>query len=139
MVNEGKREKRDPSIVVDAKELAGFTIRVTSNEKNFPKRYRMSVVNKIQERAISIVEELTIANEIYPDTKEEFAARRLHQKEARASCRALILLVEIAANTFQIRSSTFTSWVKQTTDLQKHITTWIRSDDNRFKNYRGTD
>lgn len=133
MRKEGEREEKyGPPVLVKAKELAGFTLRVTMNEKNFPKRYRFSITDRMQNKAMQILEELTIANEIYPDTYIEFDKRRLHMKEARASIRALIALAEVAVATFPVKPSTFAEWTRAASELQKQITGWIKYDDARF-------
>jgi hypothetical protein len=132
-----KSSERKPGkydILVAAKELAGYTIKITSAENNFPKRYRLSVVNKIQTMAVDIADWLMMANEIYPETRRELEARILYMKQARAACRSMMMLMEIAANTFNIKMSTFEEWTKQATDVRNHTTAWIMSDKNRFKN-----
>jgi hypothetical protein len=134
MRRQGERtQENGPPVLVVAKELAGFTLRVTSNEKYFPKRYRFSVVEKMQDRAFTIMEELVLANEIYPDNYVELCTRRAHMKEARASCRALMALAEVATQAFGVRQSTLKQWAMATVDLQKQITNWILSDDERFR------
>ena len=137
---ESKREVGKYDSVEKAKELAGYVIRITMNEKKFPKRYRFTVTEKIINRAIFIVDNLTMANELFPNTSLELDKRIIYMKEARAACRALLLLVEIAANAFSVSASTFKELTENTKELRKHITAWIESDKNRFRKiYRGTD
>jgi len=135
--------QRDPGkydSVEKAKELAGYVIRLTSNEKKFPKRYRFTVTEKIINRALSIADCLAMANEIFPNTVVELDRRILYMKEARASCRSLLLMVEVAANTFNVQPSTFRELTVSVKDLKKHVTAWIEKDKERFKKiYRGTD
>lgn len=50
-VRAGERTQGDLTVIVKTKEMAIYTLRITNNEKNFPKRYRLSVVNKIQDKA----------------------------------------------------------------------------------------
>lgn len=133
------RDERTPGkydVLEASKELAGYTIRLTSNENHFPKRYRLSVVNKIQDKAIYIADCLIMANEIYPNSKMELDRRILYQKEARAACRSLMTMIEIAADTFRIEAGTFRYWTRMATDVRNHTTAWIKSDLERFKNIR---
>lgn len=128
-----EKEEGKYEILLEAKKLAGYTLQITSNEKHFPKRYRFTVTNKAQELSMDIVNNLVIANEIYPNTRAELEARLLYQKKARAQCRALLTLVEIAAETFGVKAGTLEEWTKQTATLRGKITKWILTDKERFK------
>ena len=136
MKHESARDPGKYDVLQAAKELAGYTIKLTSNENHFPKRYRLSVVNKIQEQAINIVDWLIMAQEIYPNTEAELDQRLLYQKQARAACRSMMTLMEIAANTFGINAGTFAYWTEMTKNVRNHTTAWIRSDIKRFQNLR---
>jgi hypothetical protein len=61
MKHVGERTEGDYDILQKAKEVAGYVLRITQNEKFFPKRYRFSVTNKMQEKAMDIVEKLVEA------------------------------------------------------------------------------
>lgn len=137
MKHEANRNPGKYDILQAAKELAGYTLRITSNENNFPKRYRLSVVNKIQDQAVSIIDYLIMAQEIYPVSAIELDQRLLYQKQARAACRSMMTLMEIAANTFGINAGTFAYWTKMTRDVRNHTTAWIKSDIKRFEKLRG--
>ena len=130
------REKTEGKydILLEAKELAGYTLKITSNEKNFPKRYRFTVTNKAQEISMNIVEWLIMANEIYPNSRMELEERLLYMKKARAACRSLLTLVDIAASTFGIKPSTLEEWTRKITKLKSQTTGWIMKDRERFKN-----
>lgn len=132
----GEREPGKYDVLEAAKGLAGYTIKLTSNEKHFPKRYRLSVVNKIQDKAIFIVDCLITANEIYPNSVLELDRRILYQKEARAACRSMMTLMEIAADAFHVDAGTLRYWTKQTMEVRNHTTAWIMSDMERFKSLR---
>lgn len=115
-----------------SRELAGYTLRITSNEKNFPKRYRFSVVGKIQDKALEIVDWLIMANEIYPNTRIELERRTLYQKEARAACRSMMTLMEIAAETFGVNAGTLEHWTGMARAVRNHTSAWIKTDLKRF-------
>lgn len=123
--------------IIASKELAGYTLRITCNEKNFPKRYRLTVVNRLQERVLDIVDKLVMANEIYPNNRMELERRILYQKEARAGCRALMTMMDIAACTFRVEAGTLRYWTELAVNTQRLITAWIKSDKERFKQYMG--
>jgi predicted transcriptional regulator YdeE len=120
-----------------AKELAGYTLRITSNEQRFPKRYRFTVTAKLQEKALDILDKLIMANELYPNSKTEFDTRILYQKKARAGCRALMTLMEVAANAFKVEAGTLKYWTELAATTMRLITSWTLSDKERFKKYTG--
>lgn len=136
MKHTGERSPGKYDVLLAAKELAGHTIRLTSNENHFPKRYRLSVANKIQDKAIFIADCLIMANEIYPNSALELDRRILYQKEARAACRSMMTLMEIAAATFRIDAGSLRYWVEQARDVRNHTTAWIQSDLKRFQALR---
>ena len=49
-------------VVLKAKELAEHTLRVTSNCNRYPKKWRFSLVDKMQNKALEIYEYLHEAN-----------------------------------------------------------------------------
>ena len=135
MKHENDRTPGDYDLVEAAKELAGYTLRITSNEKNFPKRYRLSVVNKIQDMAVDILSCLIMAKELYPNTKMDYEQRLLYQKTALVKVRAMMTLIEVAANTFYVIAGTFEHWTGMAREVRNHTTAWIISDRKRFQRY----
>jgi len=132
MKHENDRTPGKYDVIEAAKELAGYTLRLTSNEQHFPKRYRLSVTNKLQDKAFYIVDCLITAQEIYPNSVLELDRRILYQKEARAACRAMMTLMEIAAEAFHVDAGTLRYWTRQTVGIRNRTTAWIMSDTERF-------
>lgn len=133
MKHVSERTQGDYDILQETKEIAGYVLRITQNEKHFPKRYRFSVTNKLQEKAMDIIANLIEAYEIYPNSQAEFDERLSRMKVARAEIRSLLTLTEVAATAFEIKASTFEYLTRQLMDLKKHLTAWIQSDLKRFK------
>ncbi len=57
-VPEGKRTESKLAVQTKAIELAIYTVTICSNEKNFPKRYRWCLTNKIVDTALEYYESL---------------------------------------------------------------------------------
>ena len=68
-VVKSKRGKSKFEVLVKANELAAFTIRICSNEKNFPKRYRWAITSKIVNEAIDICRYIRKANSAFSTGK----------------------------------------------------------------------
>lgn len=85
---------------------------------------------------MEIVDWLIMANEIFPNTRKELEQRLLYQKQARAACRSLMTLMEIAAETFGVNAGTLEHWTGMARDVRNHTTAWIMTDLNRFNNLK---
>lgn len=85
-------------VVTKARELAAYTIKICSNEKNFPKRYRWCITAKIVDCAIDVSSNVNAANSIYvnDDNKKDYQLRRQYQTKALAETYALLSMIDIA-------------------------------------------
>lgn len=131
-VRANERKQGDLTVIIKAKELAAHTLKVTSNEKVFPRRYRFSIVNKMQDKAFSIVANLIEANEILPRTKSEYEHRRLLQRKAMAECRSLATLIDISKETFQISTDRCSYWARMIFEIRTMTAAWFKKDEERF-------
>ena len=59
-----KQESNDLKVVIKSKELAVHTIKVTSNCNKFPKKYRFTLCDKMQNKSMNIYELLLEANRV---------------------------------------------------------------------------
>jgi hypothetical protein len=132
--------KRTPGkfdVLVKAKELAIYTIHITHNEKHFPKKYRFSIVKNLQDKAMYILDCLTMANELNPCGKDTFypeiyERRKVYQKEAYAACRSLLTMIDIAVELFDIKVAGVSHWTALVVEVKNKTNAWISSDASRF-------
>lgn len=54
--------ENDLKVILKAKELATHTLRVTSNANRYPKKFRFSLVDKMQNKSMEIYEMLFVLN-----------------------------------------------------------------------------
>ena len=76
-VPEGKRTKSKFEVIVKARNIVVHTIKITSNEKVFPKRYRWSFTGKLVDETVDMYKNLFFANSIRVVTKEDKILRSL--------------------------------------------------------------
>ena len=125
-------------VLVKAKELVIYTIKVSNNEKHFPKKYRFTIVQKLQEKAMYILDCLTMANELNPSDKDGnidediMTRRKLYQKEAYAACRSLLTQIDIAVELFDIDVSGVAYWTALCVEVKNKTNAWMSSDAARF-------
>lgn len=91
-VRANERNQGELTVIIKAKEMAAHTLRITNNEKNFPKRYRLTLTNKIVDKAFDIYTLLYEANELYPHNAAELEMRQNKQRQAMAYCRSLMAM-----------------------------------------------
>lgn len=125
------REETELTVITKANELTAYTIKICSNEENFPKRYRWCITSKIVESAIDIGNNIIKANSIYIRSEDDLAMRRKYQQEAMSETQALLNMINIAYNTFGIKSNRIEYWTQLIVDVQNLLRNWRKSDSNR--------
>lgn len=132
-VVKSKRGKPRLEVITKAIELSSYTIHICSNEKNFPKRYRWCITNKIVDYTIEICNNLNMSNSIYVSTKSDYQLRKQYQSKALVSTYALFTMMDIAYRTFSIDDDRMEHWTGLVLDIQNLTRSWIKSDSDRYK------
>lgn len=127
------RSQGDLTVIIKAKELASHTLRITNNEKYFPKRYRMTLTNRIIEKAVDIYTLLYEANEINPKNMQELEFRQYRQRQAIAYCRSLMALMDISKETFQLPAEKCRYWASMAFNVRNLTIAWYKQDEKRFR------
>lgn len=120
-------------VITNAEALVKYTLQITSNEKNFPKRYRWSLTSKIVDSSIAFFSDLKRANAVHVVTVEDKILRRSYQVRALAEIDALIGLMQIAYDVFSVDSDRAEYWTRLVMEEQILIREWRKSDNERFK------
>lgn len=128
-----KRRKGDFGVITKAEALVKYTLEITSNEKNFPKRYRWCVTSKIVDSTVSMFSDLTRANTIKVITKEDKILRRSYQVRALAEIGNLLGLMQIAYDVFNVDAGRAEYWTRLVIAEQEAIRNWRDSDRERYK------
>ena len=130
-VVKSKRGQGKLLVYTRSNELAVYTIKICSNEKHFPKRYRWCITNKLVECALTINNCVSAANAIYIADGDEEAhkMRRNYQTKALAESYALLSMIDIAYRTFGIESDRIEFWTRLVKDVQGLIRNWRKSEE----------
>lgn len=134
-VPEGRRSESKLAVQTKAKELALHTVTICGNEKVFPKRDRWIITNRIVTTALTIMEEVDMANDIFVSTKGDYELRRKSQTIALASTAKLLGLMELAFMKYGIESRKIRNWTQITIDTRDLIKKWRKSDKDRYGKY----
>lgn len=122
----GQESKRNFQLLVKAEELCEKTIRITSNPKKFPKKYRISLCYRMQDKAMTIYEKILDANRqaIGSTIREEL------QSNVVAECDKLLFYIKLSIRLNIIPEDSAESWSKLASDI-KHITLGWREGDKK--------
>ncbi len=132
-VLKSKRGESKLAVITKARELATYTVKICSNEKVFPKRYRWCITSKIVDTVLDIHANAIRANSIYVSVQEDYALRKQFQNKALSQTYSLLSLMDIAYNTFNIEDSKIEYWTGLVLEAQALIRKWRNSDAERYK------
>ena len=71
---QGRKEPSEFNVIVKCKDLIKHTFTITNSTERFPKKYRFTLVNRIQDKAVDIYECALEANELNLNDAQEFKA-----------------------------------------------------------------
>ena len=129
-----ERERKEPSefnVIVKAKDLVKHTFTITNSTERFPKKYRFTLVNRIQDKAVDIYECALEANELNLNDAKEFKERQRLQAKARTYCKELLFFIELSQEMGFISMSSSEYWSKMALEVKYMITAWKKRDKTR--------
>lgn len=110
--------ENDLKVIQKAKELATHTLKVTSNANRYPKKYRFSLVDKMQNKAMKIFEMLFEANRT--DIKNYKRDRLEMQTKAITYCDELLFYIEMSHDLEIINIDSVEHWPKMVSDVKTY-------------------
>ena len=116
-------------VILRAKDLAEHTLRVTSNCNRYPKKYRFSLVDKMQNKALEIYEYLHEANRT--DLKTCKVERSELQTRAITHCDELLFYIELSMKLEIISVKSMEYWSKMVSDIKHLAIAWRTKDKGR--------
>ena len=122
-------DNRELQVILKAKELAKHTLVVTSNARRYPKKYRFSLVDKMQNKSLEIYEALYEANRT--DIKDFKRERLEKQTQAITYCDELLFYIELPHQINIINSQGMEYWSKMVSDIKHMTIAWRTKDRDR--------
>ena len=120
---------KELQVIIKAKELAKHTLILTSNANRYPKKYRFSLVDKMQIKAFDIYEALFEANRT--DIRGYKRDRLELQTKAITYCDELMFYIEISCELNIINEKSMGYWSKMASDIKYMTIAWRTKDRNR--------
>lgn len=119
----------DLQVILKAKDLAEHTLRITSNCNRYPKKYRFSLVDKMQIKSMEIYESLMEANRT--DIKAYKRERSELQTKAITYCDELLFYIELSFKLNIINEKSMEYWSKMVSDIKHMAIAWRTKDKER--------
>ena len=116
-------------VILKAKDLAEHTLRITSNCNRYPKKYRFSLVDKMQNKSLEIYENLYEANRT--DIKNYRLERSELQTKAITKCDELFFYIELSMKLNIINVKSMEYWSKMVSDVKHMAIAWRTKDKER--------
>lgn len=123
-----QQETDDLQVIVKAKSLVLDTIKTTSNCNKFPKKYRFTLCDKMQNRAMMIYESLLEANRTHLSYKNERCGL---QTKAVTYCDELLFYIEMCLELAIITPGCAENWSKLVSDIKFMTIKWRTKDKER--------
>ena len=117
-----KTSNGDMRVIGKAKELAVHTFKITSNCDRYPKKYRHSLVDKIQNKSIDIFEALFEANRISNITDRQRRCETI--TKAITYCDELQFLIELSMELKLLADKSAAYWSAMVTDVKRMSIAW---------------
>lgn len=112
----------DLKVIVKAKDLAVHSFKLTSNCNRYPKKYRHSLVDKIQVKSLEIYETLLDANRISNITHKVLRCETITQ--AITDCDKLLFYIELSMNLGILNGQSAEYWSKMVSDVKYMSIAW---------------
>lgn len=132
-VPSGQRKENRLEVVMQARALAAYTLKITSNQNVFIPDYDEAVKYKIQDSALTIFLNLMDANNIrVDDDAGKWKERDKLQKDAATACNTLLNLIYLAQTVYHLRASRIKYWSELVLSVRGLIRKWNHSDCTRY-------
>lgn len=123
------------SVITKAKDLCSYIMTITDKS---PKRFRFTIVSRLQNYGLDIIEYLIKANEIYVSNaqSQEMGDRLGLQRSAMSRLKLLAYISELAMKQQCILPKQYEQITKQAFDVQNLLGAWMNSDKKRYESRR---
>ena len=114
--------ENDLKVIVKAKELSVHSFKLTSNCNRYPKKYRHSLVDRIQIKSMDIYETLLEANRINNMTHKNQRCEKITR--AITLCDELLFYIELSMELGLLNDGSAAYWSKMVSDVKYMSIAW---------------
>ena len=114
--------ENDLKVIIKAKELAVHTFKLTSNCNRYPKKFRHSLVDRMQTKSMDIYEALFEANRISNVTNKRERCEMITR--AINFCDELLFYIELSMNLELLNDKSAAYWSQMVRDVKYMSIAW---------------
>ena len=121
------------SVITKAKDLCSYVMTITQKS---PKQFRFTLVSRMHNYCLDIIEALYMANDIFVKNGDVKRAelRRDYQAQAMTQCRLLTYMAQLSMEQGAILPKQYEQITGKVYEVQNLLGAWIKSDEKRFSN-----
>ncbi|MBQ7588891.1 MAG: four helix bundle protein [Lachnospiraceae bacterium] len=121
------------SVITKAKDLSSYVMTVTQKS---PKQFRFTLVARLQNYTLDIIEYLYKANDIFvrPGDARSAEKRRNLQGNAMTQCRLLTYMAQLSMDQGAILPKQYEQITQKVYEVMNLLGAWIKSDEKRYGN-----
>lgn len=125
---------KDFLILVKAKDLVKHTITITENSRRFPKKYRFTFVNRMQNLTLDIYELINTANELNTNDKDALKERLKLQNTAITKCKTMLFLINLCLENqnISLNHKQAEYWARYATNVKNMTISWHNKDKKKL-------
>ena len=120
--------EKELKVIIKAKELTRHTFILTSNVNRYPKKYRHSLVDRMQLKSIDIYTELFEANRTSNITDKQERLKKI--TNAITYCDELLFFIELSMNLKLLTDNSTEHWTKLVCDVKYMAIAWRTKERN---------
>ncbi|MBR2377472.1 MAG: four helix bundle protein [Clostridia bacterium] len=120
--------EKELKVIIKAKELCKHTFVLTSNANRYPKKYRHSLVDRMQLKSIDIYTELFEANRTSNITDKQERLKKI--SNAITYCDELLFLIELSMQLNLLSDGSMAYWTEMICDVKYMAIAWRTKERN---------
>lgn len=120
--------EKELKVIIKAKELAVHTFQLTSNANRYPKKYRHSLVDRMQLKSIDIYTELFEANRTSNVVEKKLRIDKI--SKAITYCDELLFFIELSMQLKLLSDGSMAYWTQMVCDVKYMAIAWRTKEKN---------
>lgn len=120
--------EKELKVIIKAKELAKHTFTLTSNANRYPKKFRHSLVDRMQLKSLDIYTELFEANRTSNITDKSERLKKI--TNAITYCDELLFFIELSMQLKLLTDSSTAYWTEMVCDVKYMAIAWRTKEKN---------
>ena len=118
-------------VILKVKDMVKHTFSLTNSTNRFPKKWRFTLVNRMQDKAMQIYECVVEANELDLRDAQEKRERQRLQARALTWCKELLFFIELSHELGFISASSCEYWSKLVLEVKYMVAAWRKREKAR--------